>query len=56
MKINNVLLIVFILLVREILVFIEMKKYFKILSFELDYTEKEKIILLEVLECIKYRI
>ena len=32
MKINNILLIVFILLVREILVFIKMKRNFRVFS------------------------
>ncbi|CAM2078506.1 MAG: hypothetical protein NSGCLCUN01_02702 [uncultured Clostridium sp.] len=56
MKINNVLLIVFILLVREILVFIEIKRYFKILSIDVNYTEKEKIILLDIIKMLEWHI
>lgn len=56
MKINNVLLIVFILLVRGILVFIEMKRYFKILSIDVNYKDEEKIILLDIIKMIKWHI
>ena len=55
-KIKTILLIVFMILFRETVVFIEMKRYFKILSFDVNYTEKEKIILLKVLEMIKWHI
>lgn len=56
MKINNVLLIVFMFLVREIVVFIKMKRYFKILSIEIDYIEKEKIILLDIIKMLEWHI
>lgn len=56
MQIKTILLIIFILLVREILVFIEIKKYFKILSIDVNYTEKEKIILLDIIKMIKWHI
>lgn len=56
MQIKTILLIVFMILVREIFVFIEIKKYFKILSFDVNYTEKEKIILLDIIKILEWNI
>ncbi|CAM2078655.1 MAG: hypothetical protein NSGCLCUN01_02856 [uncultured Clostridium sp.] len=53
---KTIFLIVFMILFREIVVFIEMKRYFKILSFDVNYTEKEKIILLDIIEMIEWHI
>ena len=53
---KTILLIVFMLLVREIIVFREMKRYLKILSIDVNYTEKEKIILLDIIKMLEWHI